>query len=145
MNCLGGRGKSWAVKGHSQDFDELHKLRHLQAMLLATDKVGVRLLLAPLGLNGCHSDYKMAVGAEIHLSNLIWHGGFEVEAIMNMWDEEDDFDQHCMTGNPTMTYAGGYLPLTESMFTKTKKLPRGIADKYTRWARNYSSYDHCPI
>ncbi len=145
MNCYDGKDHSFAVKPHSKDFDSVHKLRHLQAMLLATDKVGIDLLLDPLGLDACHSDYKTAVGTELHLSNLIWRGGYKVEAVMNMWDEMDDFEEHCMSGNPTMYYVGGYLPLTESMFAKTKKLPKGIADKYSHWARHYSSHDHCAV
>jgi len=145
MNCYEGRDHSFAIKPDDSAFDPVHKLRHLQAMLLATDRTGIDLLLDPLGLAACHDDYKTAVGTELHLTNLIWQGGYEVEALMNMWDEEDDFAERCTAKNPTMYYAGGYLPLTETLFTKTKKLPKGIADKYSQWARHYSSYDHCPV
>lgn len=145
MNCYNGRDHSFAIKPTDKGFDPVHRLRHIQAMLLATDKAGVSLLLDPVGLGACHSDYKSAVATELHLSSLVWAGGFEVEAVMNMWGEVDDFAENCVSGNPTMKYPGGYLPLTESMFAKTKKLPKGVAETYSKWARKYSSYEHCPV
>ena len=146
MNCLGGKTPSFHAKDpNSSTFDPTHRFRHLQAMLLATDKTGIALLLDPLGLSACHSDYPSAVAAELQLSNLVWRGGFRVEAVMNMWGAEDDFEEHCRSRDPTRTYVGGYLPLTESVFAKTKWLPRGIAEAYSGWARKYSSYEHCPV
>jgi len=114
-------------------------------MMLATDKIGVKLLLDPLGLNGCHSDYYTAVATEIRLTSLIWHGGYQVEALMNMWNDQENFEEVCTDVDPYDQYVGGYLPITEVIFSKVRKQPVDVVDKYSHWGRNYSSYDHCPI
>ncbi len=146
MNCLHGDEGSWVgLDMHGEGMDTTHKVRHIQAMLLTTDKVGIELLLTPLGLDACHSDYMPAVQTEIRLTSLIWHAGYKVEALMSMWNEVDNFEEECILTDPMAEYVGGYLPLAEAVFAKTKKLPPGIVDKYAFWARNYSSYDHCPV
>jgi len=145
MNCAEGADSTWSLAAGSEGIDAIHKVRHIQAMLLATDKIGIDLLLDPLGLDACHSDYNTAVGTEIRLTSLIWHGGYHVTALMNAFNDVDEFEQACTLPDPMEQYVGGYMPLAEAVFAKTKKMPGGIADTYAHWARNYSSYEFCPV
>ena len=145
MNCLDGLESlpRPGLQSTAEGMDELHKLRHLQAMMLATDKVGVDLLLDPLGLAACHSDYDLAVASEVRLTMLIEHAGFKVDALMSMFGLSDDFAESCTAPDPMESYPGGYLPLHETLFAKTKKLSGDVVARYSEWASEYSSYQFC--
>lgn len=145
MNCLDGVESlpRPGLQSTAEGMDSLHRLRHLQAMMLATDQVGVRLLLDPLGLDACHSDYDIAVASEVRLTMLVERAGFEVDALMSMFGQGERFAETCMTQDPMEWYPGGYLPLHETLFAKTKRLPSELVDRYSDWARKYSSYEAC--
>ncbi len=147
LSCVDGTDTTWVpeISSSSEGMDSTHKLRHIQAMLLATDKVGAALLLHPLGLDACHSDYAGAVRSEIHLSNLVWQAGYQVDALMNKWNDQDSYEERCADRDPYDEYAGGYLPIPEVLFSKVRKQPAEVVAKYSHWARDYSSYDHCPV
>lgn len=172
MNCLDGQDTVWAgVSSDSEGFDHHHKLRHLQGMILVTDKIGLALLLTEQGLLSCQADarrarsldrqgsaeklprtpvpvdpkYAAAVRTEIRLTNLIWQGGYEVFALMSEFQDSDDFTTACTLADPMEHYVGGSMPPTEGLFLKVKKLPAAVTEAYTWWSRGYSSYDACPV
>ncbi len=145
MNCLDGVASldRPGLQSTAEGMDEVHRLRHLQAMMLATDQVGINLLLTPLGLDACHSDYDIAVASEVRLTMLVEHAGYKVDALMSLFGQSADFAETCDAPDPMASYPGGYLPLHETIFAKTKKLSGDVVARYSDWAKDYSSYEYC--
>lgn len=115
-------------------------------MLLATDPIGLELLLTPLGLDACHNDYIEAVDTEIRLTSLIKAGGYKVEATMSLFRDSDDFADACKNPNPFDSYPGGFVTPFETIFVKSRSMPPAgveLVDKYSHWSRHYDSRQYC--
>ena len=99
MNCIEGVDEvEWL--GIKVGDPSVLSLRHLQAMLLATDQAGLELLLVPAGLSACHNEYIQAIDNEIRLSSLIRQGGYELDAVMSLFQDSNDFAETCTAPNP---------------------------------------------
>lgn len=119
-------------------------LRHLQAMLLATDRTGVELLLVDAGLSGCHSDYIEAIQTEIRLTSLITQAGYKVDALMSLFRDSDKFADTCTSPNPFDDYPGGFLHPHETLFVKSRAgTPPELIEQYSHFARDYHSRKFC--
>lgn len=68
-------------------------------MILATDKIGLEVLLVPEGLSSCHSDYQQAVATEIRATSLIWDANYSVDAMMEAFQSEKDYGHTCTHGD----------------------------------------------
>ncbi len=143
MNCIEGATEvDWL--GIKVGDPNVVNLRHLQAMLLATDQAGLELLLVPAGLSACHNEYIQAIDNEIRLSSLIRMGGYELDAVMTLFQDRADFAAACTAPNPFDEYPGGLLHPHELMFVKSRAgTPPDVIDKYTHLARDYDSRQFC--
>ncbi|KAM0748986.1 hypothetical protein T439DRAFT_327486 [Meredithblackwellia eburnea MCA 4105] len=142
MNCLGGKAPwipALADKG---------PWRHIQSMILATDTVGIDLLLTPEGLDACHNDYNGAISTEIGLTKLITNAGYDVDAMGLGFHSEPDFTKTCELEDvwDEGNYFGENVNPFDTMFVKTKRgIQAHTLDRYTEWVdgAEYSSYDAC--
>ncbi|ROW06020.1 hypothetical protein VMCG_04633 [Cytospora schulzeri] len=102
---------------------------HLQSMLLATDEIGMSILLDPklalsasvedyygtsedpVGFSSCFATMKKAVHAEIGITSLILSQGFKVDVMMTAPYSAPSFDEFCDSiGRPDdFLYNGHYL------------------------------------
>ena len=143
MNCIEGVTEvDWL--GIKVGDPSVVSLRHLQAMLLATDRTGLALLLVPAGLSACHDEYIAAIDTEIRLSSLIRAAGFKLDAAMSLFQDADDFSDACTAPNPFDAYPGGMLHPHELMFVKSRAgTPDDVIERYTHFARGYDSHRFC--
>ena len=119
-------------------------------MILATDAVGLSILLAPDGIDACPADMGQAVAIETKLTQLVKARGYEVVAMMaESWSLPDhSYIDDCVNGDVTVPlgYEGVNLHPYETMFVKTKRGADVLTlELLTKWhdQSNYTSYDVC--
>lgn len=136
--------------------------KHLQSMLMATDKVGLELIQ---GCMGCESDiHQAAQHGEVPMTGKIIDAGYQAVPIFSIrptYGTVDDFWRECDFDDPFYEgRMGGFdVDPYDTIFVKTKRsqviptdplLPFGergrkYLDMLTEWAdkSKYSSYDYC--
>ncbi|KAI4197262.1 MAG: hypothetical protein LQ350_006035 [Teloschistes chrysophthalmus] len=82
--------------------------RHVQSMILATDRVGLDILLDPesKAFATCPNGHKEAVDVEIGITTAIKKAGYKVDAMMQEFQAQDTFADTC-TGEDR-NYEGAY-------------------------------------
>lgn len=147
-----------------------HPRIHLQSMLLATDDVGMAILLDPeialsasvddfygsradpVGFTPCFASLKKAVHAEIGITTLIESQGYAVDVVMTAPHSQGSFDEFCAeAGRPDdFLYRDGYMGTNvhpyETMFMKAnREIDPVLLDRLTEWhlAGNMTSWDTC--
>lgn len=139
-------------------------------MLLATDDVGMSILLDPalalsapaddfygtaqdpVGFSPCYTTMKKAVHAEIGISSLILSQGFDIDVVMTAPHSAPSFDAFCdASGRPDdFWYEGGYFGANihpyETVFMKANRgIDQVLLDRLTEWhlRGNMSSWEAC--
>ena len=148
-------------------------LVHVQTPIIATDRIGIELLLFPPeaaaaklkdiskykdngmwppypGINKCFDKYESAVSIEIGSSALMVAAGYKLDVMLSAFHSGPfeacgDYIPDFMAKD---TYYGiSYHPY-ETLFLKTtRKIDLKVLDRYTQWTdgRNYSSYESCKL
>lgn len=135
---------------------------HLQSMILATDRIGLEILLFPSksltkkfrdaigdavylpvpkmahpGINSCPVGYWDAVSMEVHSTGLLQTAGYQVDTMMMAYHKEKDYQQHCGGWGDVQgphQYFGINLHPYDTMFTKTNRHLDELTIKlYTEW------------
>ncbi|KAH8598910.1 hypothetical protein B0O99DRAFT_698234 [Bisporella sp. PMI_857] len=144
---------------------------HVQSMILATDRIGIEVLLFPPaaavakvaqlppvnmkgefnlypGINGCFHEWGAAVSAEIGTSAVMNAAGYKLDVMMSAYHNGKEFEQ-CNSIvdflNENTYYGISYHPY-ETLFFKTNRvIDELMIERYTDWTngRKYSSYDFC--
>ncbi|KAL8715349.1 MAG: hypothetical protein Q9220_000682 [cf. Caloplaca sp. 1 TL-2023] len=130
--------------------------RHLQSMILATDRTGLDVLMDPASqaLSTCPNDHKAAVEVEIRLTASIKKAGYQVDAMMQEFQKEADFSDVCMgeDRNWQGAYDGGVKgqgmdlhPYEMLFFKANRHITEKLVDHLTTWTdeAQYSSYEVC--
>lgn len=139
-------------------------------MLLATDDIGMSILLDPVialsasvddfygsrydpvGLTPCFTSLKKAVHAEIGITTLVESQGYDVDVVMTAPHSRDTFEKFCNeTGKPDdFLYKNGYLGTNvhpyETMFMKANRdIDPMLLQRLTEWhlQGNMTSWDTC--
>lgn len=139
-------------------------------MLLATDDVGMSILLDPdlalsasvddfygtskdpVGFSPCFTTMKKAVHAEIGITSLILSQGFEVEVMMTAPYSAPSFDEFCdRSGWPddfwyNDRYFGANIHPYETVFMKANRdIEPVLLDRLTEWhlRGNMTSWETC--
>lgn len=139
-------------------------------MLLATDDVGMAILLDPalalsasaddfygtardpVGFSSCFATMKKAVHAEIGITALIESQGFAVDVVMTAPHSAPSFDAFCAAaGRPDdFWYSGRYFGANvhpyETVFWKANRgIDPVLLDRLTEWHMkgNLTSWDTC--
>lgn len=147
-----------------------HPRIHLQSMLLATDDIGMAVLLDPeialsasvddfygtrldpVGLTPCFTSLKKAVHAEIGITTLIESQGYKVDVVMTAPHSQRSFERFCeAAGRPDdFLYRGRYLGTNvhpyETMFMKANRdIDPVLLQRLTEWHMdgNMTSWDTC--
>ncbi|KAF3765025.1 hypothetical protein M406DRAFT_356769 [Cryphonectria parasitica EP155] len=143
---------------------------HVQSMLLATDRVGMKILLdptyaysvpldtppwggaeLPVGYSVCYSDYAQAVHAEIGMARLIRSQGFEVDVMLTSVHAYTP-KEYCEVLGPQSDHlgAGNYFGSNvhpyELIFAKANRgIDDALLDHLTEWhyTMNDTSWDKC--
>jgi hypothetical protein len=143
---------------------------HIQSMIIATDLIGVKILLAGnitdttsetdpkyindwgnpeslVGLTGCYSTKFRAVSAEISLTNLIKKAGYNISVLMTSVTSDQNYDLHCDRENK---YNLGSVHPYEVIFIKAREgwennMDKQLLNKMTEWHNtwNYNSWEEC--
>lgn len=143
---------------------------HLQSMLLATDEIGMSILLDPalalsaseddyygtsqdpVGFSTCLTTMQKAVHAEIGITSLILSQGFEVDVMMTAPHSASSFDEFCdWIGRPDdFLYSGRYLGTNihpyETIFMKANRdIDPVLLERLTEWhlSGKMTSWDAC--
>ena len=145
---------------------------HVQSMILATDDIGMEVLLFPRpeavekmkqipeysgaqkkgwppypGINDCFQHKIHAVRAEVGSSVLMTTVGYKLDAMMAAY--HTGYFEQCDSGAEFLnenTYFGiSYHPYETLFFKTNRPVNEKVIDRYTEWtdASNYSSYDFC--
>ena len=122
--------------------------RHVQSMLLATDSVGLDILMGPTGLDQCPADMSVAVGVETNLTPLIRSKGYTARVMMTQSWTSQAYVDDCRNIDVMVEgwYSGTNLHAYETMFVKTERhADVHTLEVLTEWhdLSNYSSYDVC--
>ncbi|PSR78492.1 hypothetical protein BD289DRAFT_376621 [Coniella lustricola] len=147
-----------------------HPRIHLQSMFLATDDIGMSILLDPalalsasvtdfygtsadpVGFTPCFTSLKKAVHAEIGITTLIQSQGFETDVVMTAPHSRASFEAFCRdTGKPDdFLYKDAYLGTNvhpyETVFMKANRnIDPLLLQRLTEWhlAGNMTSWDMC--
>ncbi|KAF3770856.1 hypothetical protein M406DRAFT_67219 [Cryphonectria parasitica EP155] len=147
-----------------------HPRIHLQSMLLATDDIGMSILLDPdlalsasvndfygtsldpVGFTPCFSSLKKAVHAEIGITTLIKSQGYEVDVVMTAPHSHGSFEAFCeAAGKPDdFLYKDRYLGTNvhpyETVFMKAnREIDPMLLQRLTEWHldANMTSWDAC--
>lgn len=139
-------------------------------MLLATDDIGMSILLNPelalsasvndfygtradpVGFTPCFASLKKAVHAEIGITTLIQSQGYETEVVMTAPHSQDSFEAFCRAaGNPDdFLYKDAYLGTNvhpyETIFMKANRdIDPMLLQRLTEWHvdGNMTSWDMC--
>lgn len=149
---------SWQLVGMTMNCNRFGGAigRHVQSMLLATDRTGLFILLAPASetLTTCPTEMQDAIDTEVRITEKIEAAGYKVDAMMQEFQAEDDFAETC-TGDDR-NYEGAYdhgikeggmnLHPYEMLFFKANRhISEKLVDSLTTWTdqAGYSSYDVC--
>ncbi|KAL8672109.1 MAG: hypothetical protein Q9168_003415 [Polycauliona sp. 1 TL-2023] len=131
--------------------------RHVQSMIFATDDVGLEVLLDPAAqsLGSCPDGWKSAVQVEMGMTAVIKKAGYQVDAMMQEFHQQDDFSDSCKGGDRLGegSYPKGqahgpesFLHPYETLFFKANRgVQERLMNQLTNWtdAAGYSSYDAC--
>lgn len=139
-------------------------------MLLATDDVGMSILLDPalalsasvddfygrkedpVGFTPCFASLTKAVHAEIGITTLIQSQGYDVDVVMTAPHSQESFERFCMeAGHPDdFLYKNAYLGTNvhpyETMFMKANRdIDPVLLQKLTEWHldANVTGWDTC--
>lgn len=139
-------------------------------MLLATDEIGMSILLDPalalsaseddyygtsqdpVGFSTCLTTMQKAVHAEIGITSLILSQGFEVDVMMTAPHSASSFDEFCdWIGRPDdFLYSGSYLGTNvhpyETIFMKANRdIDPVLLERLTEWhlSGKMTSWDAC--
>lgn len=139
-------------------------------MLLATDDIGMAILLDPklakstaiddhygskddpVGFTPCFSSLMKAIHSEIGISNLIWSQGYEVEVMLSSVQAESSPKAYCeANGWPDdVLWEGKYFGTNvhpyETIFLKTNRdIDPVLVEDLTKWhlSQERSSWDMC--
>lgn len=122
------------------------KLKVLNSMIYATDRIGLNLILPVI--SHCFKDFGAAVQAENRAARAVLNEGYDVEALMTAASSMPDYARHCTHGSVLRpnSYFGINLHPYETIFQKANRdiAPR-MLELMTRWhdQSNYSSWDTC--
>ncbi|KUI56767.1 hypothetical protein VP1G_04138 [Cytospora mali] len=143
---------------------------HLQSMLLATDDIGMGILLDPnlalsasaddfygtakdpVGFSSCFTTMKKAVHAEIGITALIQSQGFDVDVVMTAPYSAASFDEFCeKSGRPddfwyNDRYFGTNIHPYETVFMKANRdIDPVLLERLTEWhlSANMTSWKTC--
>ena len=125
-------------------------------MILATDKVGLDVLLDPASecLSTCPDGWLSAVHVELRMTAKIKEAGYQADAMMQEFHGRADFSDTC-TGTDRLwegAYPDGrrdaafFVHPYETLFFKANRgVQEKLLGKLTEWtdAAGYSSYDVC--
>lgn len=143
---------------------------HVQSMILATDDVGMGILLDPaqataisidddfatkddpVGLSGCYDNWNQAVHAEMGITGLIMDAGYGVDVLMTSFHSEASMEEYC-TASPKLGdmlwekgYFGANIHPYETVFAKANRnVDPILLERMTEWhTKNPSnSWDKC--
>ncbi|OLN96078.1 hypothetical protein CCHL11_03302, partial [Colletotrichum chlorophyti] len=143
---------------------------HVQSMILATDDVGMSILLDPtlattssqddrfgskddpVGFSGCYNDWNAAVHAEVGTTGLIQNAGYQVDAMMTSLHSEDGVAEYCKE-HPDSTdllwdkyYFGSNIHPYETIFIKANRdVDPALIHSMTEWHMRMkaNSFDVC--
>ncbi|KAH6691375.1 hypothetical protein F5X68DRAFT_201788 [Plectosphaerella plurivora] len=143
---------------------------HVQSMIFATDKVGMKLLLDPalatsgsqddpfgkatdpVGLSSCYESWNSAVHAEIGTTGLITAAGYRYDAMVTALHSEATIEMFCAS-NPKIkdlwwdnAYFGGNIHPYETIFYKANRnVDTAFVESLTEWHLKIKkdSYDTC--
>ncbi|KAI4261160.1 MAG: hypothetical protein L6R42_003638 [Xanthoria sp. 1 TBL-2021] len=131
--------------------------RHVQSMILATDNIGLDVLLDPASqsLSTCPNDWHSAVKVEVRMTGEIKKAGYKVDAMMQEFQGDADFADDCKGAD--RLWEGAYPdgkqngpasfvhPYETLFFKANRRVQEKLLGKLTEWtdAANYSSYDAC--
>jgi hypothetical protein len=121
---------------------------HLPSMLLATDNVGLDLILPNLK---CYTTKKEAIiEAELEMAWMVMAGGYKARSIQASFTDDYWRSACSRPGQGELPlerngYYGGNIQPYEVIFikTKTSRAQRRALENYTGWFQNFSSLDHC--
>jgi hypothetical protein len=133
--------------------------RHIQSMILATDRVGINILLGRsddgrggtlvgsndtssttytnIGIDACPNSMDEAVNIEVSLTSLIQSHNFTVRAMMAEYWSKQDYELDCINGDINAAkgaYEGGDLGVFETLFIKTRwAVEADQTERLTQW------------
>lgn len=121
---------------------------HVQSMLLATDQVGLDILLTKDNWLRCPDDFFKAVDIEVETTMAIEDAGYGVEPVLSGYLDDREDIESCIHSDQLQQglYYGFTIHPFETMFTKTKRgADPGLIAKYSQWAmwENYTAEEHC--
>ncbi|EWC47438.1 hypothetical protein DRE_00406 [Drechslerella stenobrocha 248] len=125
----------------------VHGRRHLQSMLYATDRVGLRAIMPVL--RNCPDGWLNAVKMESNVTQTLHAAGYEVGATMTSFASTPDYPTTCTHGDVLINkgYYGNDIHPYEMVFQKAnrKKFGQGVLETLTNWtdAAGYSSWEVC--
>ncbi|KAL8906112.1 MAG: hypothetical protein Q9171_006403 [Xanthocarpia ochracea] len=105
--------------------------RHVQSMILATDNVGLGVLLDPASecLSTCPNGWQSAVEVEVRITGKIKQAGYKVDAMMQEFQGQADFANSCKGKDRLwegaypdgqMNGPGSFLGTAVTMFVETR-------------------------
>ena len=124
---------------------------HIQSMLLATDLIGLDILLEK-GLLRCYTDMGAAINAETHLSPTFEEAGYSLYVMMTAWHGDPVYKsenyEECTYQDPihhTGSYYDHNIHPYEVIFAKANRDQSTVLDYLTDWhdGMEYSSYEKC--
>lgn len=122
--------------------------RHVQALIWATDRVGLEILMSPRSMGSCWRTPGDSTQAEIYATQHVLDTGYDVDTMMSAFQSTPTYSRTCDQGDPN--YEGGYFGVTihpfETIFVRADRgIAQKVMDTQTKWANeaNYSSYAVC--
>lgn len=135
--------------------------RHIQSMILATDRIGMDILLGEntnetsskadsaaasdttsshykkIGIDACPTSMDEAVNIEVSLTSLVQSYNYSVRAMMAEYWSKKDFEKDCTNGDVNAAkgaYEGGDLGVFETLFIKTRwAVEAEQTERLTQW------------
>ncbi|KAL8996020.1 MAG: hypothetical protein Q9169_004367 [Polycauliona sp. 2 TL-2023] len=131
--------------------------RHVQSRILATDNIGLNLLLHPVSnsLSSCPSDWSSALAAEVHLTEEIEKAGYRTDVMMQGSRATAEFADRCKRrdrlweGAKLSDQRDGSMNFGHPYETIFFKANRGVQEKLLEQLTNrteaveYNSYAVC--
>jgi hypothetical protein len=145
---------------------------HIQSMVLATDIVGLQIILAGnatdttyetdpqwedqwgnpnslVGLTGCYNTKYKAVSAEMSVTHLIKKAGYNISVLMTSVTSDPNYDETCDDINK---YNLASVSPYELIFIKARKgwenlMDEQLLEKMTEWHNtwNFNSWERCKM
>ncbi|KAF3164347.1 hypothetical protein EYR41_001424 [Orbilia oligospora] len=120
--------------------------RHVQSMVLATDRIGLSLLFPKI--NRCFNTLGDAVTGETSITGAITQGGYNVTALMTAFRSSEDYANTCTHGDIywDKSYYGITVHPYEVMFQKANRdNDPDVLARFTEWTdgMQYNSWAVC--